>query len=158
MRDAEIRNRVSQSDGNRGARTGETSLSQILQTHCSAKMMGLIFPHYGATTNTKDLLMTEKQINLSARLKMLGFAKGNQMKLYGQVFELVSEPIVMSDNVVLVDAMWVGSQFAFPLSASIVQAHSTPCPNLSSPRMDNAEFVAEFRERSECTESLHPKR
>ena len=48
--------------------------------------------------------MTEKQINLSARLKMLGFAKGNQMRLYGQVFELVSEPIVMSDDVVLVDA------------------------------------------------------
>jgi hypothetical protein len=48
--------------------------------------------------------MTEKQINLSARLKVLGFAKGNQMKLYGQVFELVSEPIVMSDDVVLVDA------------------------------------------------------
>jgi len=48
--------------------------------------------------------MTEKQINLSARLKMLGFAKGNQMKLYGQVFEFVSEPIIMSDDVVLVDA------------------------------------------------------
>jgi len=48
--------------------------------------------------------MTEKQDNLSARLKRLGFTKGNQMKLYGEVFELVSEPILMADNVVLVDA------------------------------------------------------
>ncbi len=48
--------------------------------------------------------MTEKQISLSARLKRLGFTKGNQMKLYGEVFEFVSEPIVMADNVVLLDA------------------------------------------------------
>jgi hypothetical protein len=48
--------------------------------------------------------MTEKQINLTARLKRLGFTKGNQMKLYGEVFEVVSEPIFMADNVVLVDA------------------------------------------------------
>ncbi len=48
--------------------------------------------------------MTEKQISLSARLKRLGFTKGNQMKLYGDVFEFVSEPIVMADNVVLLDA------------------------------------------------------
>ena len=39
----------------------------------------------------------------SARLKQLGFAKGNRMKLYGQILELVSEPTVMSDRVVLVD-------------------------------------------------------
>lgn len=48
--------------------------------------------------------MTEKQVILSARLKRLGFTKGNQMKLYGQVFELVSEPILMADDVVLVEA------------------------------------------------------
>jgi hypothetical protein len=33
--------------------------------------------------------MTEQQINLSARLKRLGLTKGNQMKLYGEVFEVV---------------------------------------------------------------------
>jgi hypothetical protein len=48
--------------------------------------------------------MTEKQNNLSARLRRLGFTKGNQMKLYGEVFELAGEPILMADNVVLVDA------------------------------------------------------
>lgn len=50
------------------------------------------------------LLMTEKQANLTARLKRLGFTKGNQMKLYGEVFELVSEPILIAEDVVLMDA------------------------------------------------------
>jgi hypothetical protein len=48
--------------------------------------------------------MTEKQVNLTARLKRLGFTKGNQMRLYGEVFELVSEPILIADDVVLMDA------------------------------------------------------
>jgi hypothetical protein len=48
--------------------------------------------------------MTEKHVGLSIRLKRLGFTKGNQMKLYGEVFELISEPIVISDNLVLVEA------------------------------------------------------
>jgi hypothetical protein len=48
--------------------------------------------------------MTEKQVSLCARLKRFGFRKGNQMKLYGQVFEVLSEPIVMTDDFVLVDA------------------------------------------------------
>ena len=46
--------------------------------------------------------MTEKQIILSASLKRLGFTTGNHIKLYGEVFELVSEPIVMADNTVMV--------------------------------------------------------
>jgi hypothetical protein len=48
--------------------------------------------------------MNEKHANLSLRLKRLGFTIGNQMRLYGEVFEFVSEPIVMTDSVVLLDA------------------------------------------------------
>ena len=48
--------------------------------------------------------MTEKQVNLTARLKRLGFTKGNQMKLYGEVFEVISEPILIADDIVLMDA------------------------------------------------------
>jgi len=48
--------------------------------------------------------MTEQQIHLSARLKRLGFTKGNRMKLYGEVLELVSEPILVADDEVVVDA------------------------------------------------------
>ena len=49
--------------------------------------------------------MTKEHGSLCARLKGLGFAQGNQMKLYGQEFELLSELIVMGDNLVLVDAI-----------------------------------------------------
>ena len=35
----------------------------------------------------------------------MGFTQGNRMKLYGEEFELHSEPIVMADNLVLVDAI-----------------------------------------------------
>jgi hypothetical protein len=48
--------------------------------------------------------MTEKQVKVSTRLKRLGFTKGNQMKLYGEVFDVVGEPILMADEVVLLDA------------------------------------------------------
>jgi len=48
--------------------------------------------------------MTRKQAALSTRLKRLGFTQGNQMRLYGEIFEFVSEPIIITDNVVLVDA------------------------------------------------------
>ena len=48
--------------------------------------------------------MDAQQIRLCTRLKGLGFAPGNQMKLYGLQFEVVSEPIVMGDDLVFVDA------------------------------------------------------
>ena len=48
--------------------------------------------------------MTEKQVKVSTRLKRLGFTKGNQMRLYGEVFDVVGEPILMADEVVLLDA------------------------------------------------------
>ena len=48
--------------------------------------------------------MTAKHLGLCTRLKKLGFTTGSQMRLYGEVFELLSEPIVMADDTVLVDA------------------------------------------------------
>lgn len=48
--------------------------------------------------------MTDQQISLCARLKGLGFAKGNQVKLYGDVFEVVEDPVVVTSSLVLFDA------------------------------------------------------
>jgi hypothetical protein len=42
---------------------------------------------------------------LSAKLRSLGFAPGNQMRLYGRKFEFVSEPIVVARHLVLMDAI-----------------------------------------------------
>src|ERR1035441_5457471 len=71
-----------------------------------ATIMSCCFPFfpYLELQQRRGISMTEKQVGLSTRLKLLGFTKGNQMKLYGEILELVSEPIVMADNVVLVDA------------------------------------------------------
>ncbi len=48
--------------------------------------------------------MTEKQVNLCAELMRLGFTQGNRMRLYGEEFEFLGGPIVVAENVVLVDA------------------------------------------------------
>jgi hypothetical protein len=38
-------------------------------------------------------------------IKRLGYAKSNQVRLYGEVFDLVSDPISIGDNLVFVDAL-----------------------------------------------------
>jgi hypothetical protein len=42
---------------------------------------------------------------LSQKLQSLGFARGNQMRLYGRRFEIVSEPIIIAHNLVVMDAI-----------------------------------------------------
>jgi hypothetical protein len=47
----------------------------------------------------------ETKQRLNVRLKGLGFTLGTQMKLYGEEFEVASEPIIISEKLVLVDAI-----------------------------------------------------
>ena len=49
--------------------------------------------------------MTVAQTRLYERLKRLGFTREKQIRLYGSQFELVGDPIVMSDTVVFFDAL-----------------------------------------------------
>ena len=49
--------------------------------------------------------MTANRIHLCERLKQLGFARKNHIRLYGSQFELMGDPLVISDDVVLVDAV-----------------------------------------------------
>ena len=42
--------------------------------------------------------MTKKQESLRTHLKRLGFTQGNQVELYGELFELLGDPIVLTDN------------------------------------------------------------
>jgi hypothetical protein len=48
--------------------------------------------------------MTQEK-NLNDRLKRLGFTVGTRMKLYGEEFEVASEPIIVDENTVMVDAI-----------------------------------------------------
>ena len=45
------------------------------------------------------------QPSLCETLKRLGYAHDNQVRLYGQVFDLVSDPVILSENFVFVDAL-----------------------------------------------------
>jgi len=49
--------------------------------------------------------MTATQIHLCERLKQLGFSRQSQIRLYGSQFELVGDPLAISEDVVLVDAV-----------------------------------------------------
>jgi len=42
---------------------------------------------------------------LTSRLKSLGFTLGSRMRLYGEMFEMAGDPIVVNDTLVLVDAI-----------------------------------------------------
>ena len=49
--------------------------------------------------------MLQDNGNLKERLERLGLAKKNQLKLYGEEFELQSGPIIMGEGLVFVDAI-----------------------------------------------------
>jgi hypothetical protein len=51
------------------------------------------------------LHMTATRIHLCERLKQLGFSRQSQIRLYGSQFELVGDPLVISEDVVFVDAV-----------------------------------------------------
>ena len=43
--------------------------------------------------------------NLCETIKRLGYAQNNQVRLYGEVFDLVSDPVSVGDNFVFVDGL-----------------------------------------------------
>ena len=49
--------------------------------------------------------MTATQTHLCERLKQLGFSRQSQIRLYGSQFELLGDPLVISEDVMLVDAV-----------------------------------------------------
>ena len=49
--------------------------------------------------------MTKQQDTLCESIKRLGYARNNQVRLYGEVFDLVSDPVSVGDNFVFVDAL-----------------------------------------------------
>jgi hypothetical protein len=49
--------------------------------------------------------MTTRHLRLRERLKQLGFSRDSHIRLYGSQFELVGDPLVITDDVVFVDAV-----------------------------------------------------
>jgi hypothetical protein len=46
-----------------------------------------------------------QQPSICETLKRLGYAHDNQVRLYGQIFDLLSDPVSVSENFVFVDAV-----------------------------------------------------
>jgi hypothetical protein len=49
--------------------------------------------------------MTSHNSGLSERLKKLGFAQKSKMKLYGEEYQLVSDPIITSEEMVFIEVI-----------------------------------------------------
>ena len=56
-------------------------------------------------------------------LKILGYAQDNQVSLYGEIFHLVSDPISIGENLVIVDALHgkSGQEMRVRIPPTIVQ-------------------------------------
>jgi hypothetical protein len=50
-------------------------------------------------------IVTAAAVTLRDRLKRLGYAPNIQMRLYGATFEIISDPIIVSDNLAFVDGI-----------------------------------------------------
>jgi hypothetical protein len=48
--------------------------------------------------------MAKQKVTLCESIKRLGYAQNNQVKLYGEIFEVVSDPVIVGENFVFVDA------------------------------------------------------
>lgn len=49
--------------------------------------------------------MTSDQNRICERIRRVGYARGSQVNLYGQVFELVSDPFVIGDDLIFLDGI-----------------------------------------------------
>jgi len=59
---------------------------------------------------------------LCETIKRLGYAQNNQVRLYGEVFDLVSDPVSIGENFVFVDALdWKGHVRCVRIPRTIVQ-------------------------------------
>ncbi|HEY2121442.1 MAG TPA: hypothetical protein VGH37_19825 [Candidatus Acidoferrum sp.] len=61
--------------------------------------------HFPFHEKPEELRGRKEPDTLCETIKRLGFAQDNQVKLYGRVFDLVSNPIIVGDNLVFVDAL-----------------------------------------------------
>ncbi len=48
--------------------------------------------------------MAKDKLTVCERIRRLGYAQNNQVTLYGEVFDLVSDPVSLGGNLVFVDA------------------------------------------------------
>ena len=51
------------------------------------------------------MTMSERQAKMCEKLKRLGYGQNSQIKLYGDKYDVTSDPLVIADHLVVVDAV-----------------------------------------------------
>lgn len=51
------------------------------------------------------MTMSERQAKMCEKLKRLGYGQNSQIKLYGDKYDVTGDPVVITDNLVVVDAV-----------------------------------------------------
>jgi len=51
------------------------------------------------------MAMSERQVRLCEKLKRLGYGQNSQIRLYGDKFDVTSDPVVIAEHLVVVDAI-----------------------------------------------------
>lgn len=59
----------------------------------------------GFPKNGGFMAMSERQIKMRDKLKRLGYGQNCQIRLYGDNFDVTGDPVVMSENLVFIDAI-----------------------------------------------------
>src|SRR5438270_5940370 len=63
------------------------------------------FEELSNQTAVHRCLMTPQQIALCERLKRLGYEKDKKLRMYGEDFDLISDPITIGEHLYVVDAI-----------------------------------------------------
>ena len=61
--------------------------------------------HFSFEQESEEPRARNQPDTLCETIKRLGYAKNNQVRLYGEEFDLVSDPVSVGENVVFVDAL-----------------------------------------------------
>ena len=61
--------------------------------------------HFPSEEEPEEQRERNQPDTLCERIKRLGYAQNNQVRLYGEVFDLVSDPVSVGDHLVFVDAV-----------------------------------------------------
>jgi hypothetical protein len=51
------------------------------------------------------MTMSERQAKMCEKLKRLGYGPNSQIKLYGDKYDVTGDPVVITDHLVVVDAV-----------------------------------------------------
>lgn len=51
------------------------------------------------------MTMSERQSKMCEKLKKLGYGQNSQIRLYGDKYNVTGDPVIISDNLVVVDAV-----------------------------------------------------